>query len=178
MAITLDEIQSDEMINEFKRFMHFLTPKDKDIFLKKLMEEIEEAKKRDFEEQIEVPSEQNTKEQQQTDEFITDMQQTIIEESQNIAKDSPQEMQESITQQEVNQPIYHNRHNPEQLAFLESEIPPHIMEAAAEYSERKADEEERLAEEEKRLTNEAKQLTNEVKNLRIQVQNFRQSLKK
>lgn len=98
MAITLDEIQSDEMINEFKRFMHFLTPKDKDIFLKKLMEEIEEAKKRDFEEQIEAPSEQNTKEQQQTDEFITDMQQTIIEESQNITKDSPQEIKEEVNQ--------------------------------------------------------------------------------
>ena len=98
MAITLDEIQSDEMINEFKRFMHFLTPKDKDIFLKKLMEEIEEAKKRDFEEQIEAPSEQNTKEQQQTDEFITDMQQTIIEESQNIAKDSTQEIKEEVNQ--------------------------------------------------------------------------------
>ena len=67
--------------------------------------------------------------------------------------------------------IYQNRHNPEQLAFLESEIPPHIMEAAAEYSERKAEEEERL-------TNEAKQLTNEVKNLRIQMQNLRQSIKK
>ncbi len=86
------------MINEFKRFMHFLTPKDKDIFLKKLMEEIEEAKKRDFEEQIEAPSEQNTKEQQQTDEFITDMQQTIIEESQNIAKDSTQEIKEEVNQ--------------------------------------------------------------------------------
>ncbi|TLD93833.1 hypothetical protein LS74_000330 [Helicobacter magdeburgensis] len=98
MAITLDEIQSDEMINEFKRFMHFLTPKDKDIFLKKLMEEIEEAKKRDFEEQIEAPSEQNTKEQQQTDEFITDMQQTIIEESQNITKDSTQEIKEEVNQ--------------------------------------------------------------------------------
>ena len=98
MAITLDEIQSDEIINEFKRFMHFLTPKDKDIFLKKLMEEIEEAKKRDFEEQIEAPSEQNTKEQQQTDEFITDMQQTIIEESQNITKDSPQEIKEEANQ--------------------------------------------------------------------------------
>lgn len=98
MAITLDEIQSDEMINEFKRFMHFLTPKDKDIFLKKLMEEIEEAKKRDFEEQTEAPSEQNTKEQQQTDEFITDMQQTIIEESQNITKDSPQEIKEEVNQ--------------------------------------------------------------------------------
>lgn len=96
----LNEIQADEMINEFKRFMHFLTPKDKDIFLKKLMEEIEEAKKRDFEEQIEAPSEQNTKEQQQTDEFITDMQQTIIEESQNITKDSPQEIKE-----EANQPM-------------------------------------------------------------------------
>lgn len=94
----LNEIQADEMINEFKRFMHFLTPKDKDIFLKKLMEEIEEAKKRDFEEQIEAPSEQNTKEQQQTDEFITDMQQTIIEESQNITKDSPQEIKEEINQ--------------------------------------------------------------------------------
>ena len=164
MAITLDEIQSDEMINEFKRFMHFLTPKDKDIFLKKLMEEIEEAKKRDFEEQLEAPSEQNAKEQQQTDEFITDMQQTIIEESQNIAKDSPQEMQESITQQEVNQPIYHNRHNPEQLAFLESEIPPHIMEAAAEYSERKADEAEALADMAEALEEE--------------VRNIRQSIKK
>lgn len=98
MAITLDEIQSDEMINEFKRFMHFLTPKDKDIFLKKLMEEIEEAKKRDFEEQLEAPSEQNAKEQQQTDEFITDMQQTIIEESQNIAKDSTQEIKEEVNQ--------------------------------------------------------------------------------
>lgn len=171
MVITLDEIQSDEMINEFKRFVHFLTPKDKDIFLKKLMEEIEEAKKRDFEEQIEVPSEQNTKEQQQTDEFITDMQQTIIEESQNIAKDSPQEMQESITQQEVNQPIYHNRHNPEQLAFLESEIPPHIMEAAAEYSERKADEAEALADM-------AEALEEKVKIFAQQVRNFRQSLKK
>lgn len=94
----LNEIQADEMINEFKRFMHFLTPKDKDIFLKKLMEEIEEAKKRDFEEQIEAPSEQNTKEQQQTDEFITDMQQTIIEESQNITKDSPQEIKEEANQ--------------------------------------------------------------------------------
>ena len=94
----LNEIQADEMINEFKRFMHFLTPKDKDIFLKKLMEEIEEAKKRDFEEQIEAPSEQNTKEQQQTDEFITDMQQTIIEESQNITKDSPQEIKEEVNQ--------------------------------------------------------------------------------
>ena len=94
----LNEIQADEMINEFKRFMHFLTPKDKDIFLKKLMEEIEEAKKRDFEEQIEAPSEQNTKEQQQTDEFITDMQQTIIEESQNIAKDSTQEIKEEVNQ--------------------------------------------------------------------------------
>ncbi|WP_243555062.1 hypothetical protein [Helicobacter cinaedi] len=171
MAITLDEIQSDEMINEFKRFMHFLTPKDKDIFLKKLMEEIEEAKKRDFEEQLEAPSEQNAKEQQQTDEFITDMQQTIIEESQNIAKDSPQEMQESITQQEVNQPIYHNRHNPEQLAFLESEIPPHIMEAAAEYSERKADEAEALADM-------AEALEEKVKIFAQQVRNFRQSLKK
>lgn len=45
MAITLDEIQSDEMINEFKRFMHFLTPKDRDIFIEKFMKEAEKVKK-------------------------------------------------------------------------------------------------------------------------------------
>ncbi len=67
--------------------------------------------------------------------------------------------------------LYHNRHNPEQLAFLESEIPPHIMEAAAEYSERKADEAEALADM-------AEALEEEVKIFAQQVRNFRQSLKK
>ena len=56
--------------------------------------------------------------------------------------------------------------NTEQMAFLEAEIPPHILEAVVEYSEQLADREEQLADEAERLADMAEALEEEVRSIR------------
>ena len=73
--------------------------------------------------------------------------------------------------EDLRQAILLARNNPKLLAFLEAEIPPHIMEAVVKYSQQLADREEQLADE-------AEQFYKEAKSLRIQMQNLRQSIKK
>ena len=73
--------------------------------------------------------------------------------------------------EDLRQAILLARNNPKLLAFLESEIPPHIMEAVVKYSQQLADREEQLADE-------AEQFYKKAKSLRIQMQNLRQSIKK
>lgn len=80
--------------------------------------------------------------------------------------------------EDLRQAILLARNNPKLLAFLEAEIPPHIMEAVVKYSQQLADREEQLANEAEALADEAEQFYKEAKSLRIQMQNLRQSIKK
>ena len=68
--------------------------------------------------------------------------------------------------EDLRQAILLARNNPKLLAFLESEIPPHIMEAVVKYSQQLADREEQLADEAERLADMAEALEEEVRSIR------------
>ncbi|MCX2716828.1 hypothetical protein OQH61_03645 [Helicobacter sp. MIT 21-1697] len=90
----LNDVQSEEIMNEFKRFFHFLMPEDRDIFLKKLIQAVEEVKK---EQELQNQSPQN--EQTQTNENIEKEQSELKnpqEQIQNLAqsKESKEHLQD------------------------------------------------------------------------------------